>query len=64
MFCLPKHTAAKKLFSLRFRIVPEVTTPGVTSSVMPRFTNFLVSYGSSNWSQIATRFPARTNLGK
>ena len=41
-----------------------MATPGVTNSVIPRFTSFLVILGSSNWSQMATRLPARTSLGK
>ena len=45
---LPKWTAASQLFSLRSSIVPPTTTPGVTSSVMPRLTSFLVSLGSSS----------------
>ena len=36
----------------------------VTSSVMPRFTSFFVNFGSSNWSQMATRLPARISLGR
>ena len=39
-------------------------TPGVTSSVIPRLTSFLVIFGSSSWSHIATRLPARTSLGR
>ena len=60
----PKCTAAKKLFSLLLNTLSFIATPGVTSSVMPRFTNVLVSFGSSNWSHIATRRPARINLGR
>ena len=41
-----------------------MATPGVTSSVMPRFTSFFVSFGSSNWSQMATRLPALISLGR
>ena len=43
---------------------PLMETPGVTSSVMPRFTSFFVNFGSSNWSQMATRLPARISLGR
>jgi hypothetical protein len=60
----PKCTAAKKLFSLLDNTLSEIATPGVTNSVMPRLTNFLANLGSSNWSQIATRYPALTNRGR
>ncbi len=39
-------------------------TPGVTSSVMPRFTSFFVAFGSSSCSQMATRLPARISFGR
>ncbi len=55
----PKLT--KKLVK---RGITELVTPGVTSSVTPRLTSFLVSLGSSSWSQIATRSPARTSFGR
>lgn len=34
----------------------------MTSSVTPRLTSFFVIFGSSSWSQIATRNPARTSF--
>ena len=40
--------AAKKLFSPTLSTDSLVETPGVTNSVTPRFTNFLVLLGSSN----------------
>ena len=58
------HTAARKLFSRWFNTVSVTATPGVTSSVMPRFTSFFVSFGSSSCSQMATRLPARTSFGR
>ena len=61
---LPWCMAARKLFSRCDNTLSFIATPGVTSSVMPRFTNFLVALGSSNCSQMATRLPARTNLGR
>ena len=63
-FDFPKCIDARKLFSLLFSMLSFKDTPGVTISVTPRFTNFLVSLGSSNWSHIATRFPARISLGR
>ena len=41
-----------------------VVLGGVTNSVIPLFTSFFVSFGSSNWSQMATRLPARISFGK
>mgnify|MGYP000064495024 CR=1 FL=1 len=55
---------AKKLFDLDCNTSSFRETPGVTSSVTPRFTMVLVVFGSSNWSQMATRNPAFTSLGK
>ena len=60
----PKWMAARKLFSLLARTLSPKATPGVTNSVMPRFTSFLVSFGSSSWSQMATRCPARMRRGR
>ena len=56
--------AAKKLFSLYESTLSLMATPGVTNSVIPLFTSFFVSFGSSNWSQMATRLPARISFGK
>ena len=61
---LPKCTAARKLLQSLLSTVSLRATPGVTSSVMPRFTSFLVSLGSSSCSQMATRLPARTSFGR
>ena len=61
---LSKCTEAKKLFSRFSRMLSFMETPGVTSSVIPRFTIFLVSFGSSSCSQMATLCPALTNFGK
>ena len=55
---------AKKLLVLDCKTSSFIETPGVTSSVTPRFTMVLVIFGSSSWSQIATRSPALTNFGK
>ena len=60
----PKCTAARKLFSRPSSTVSCMATPGVTSSVIPLFTRVFVSFGSSSWSQMATRRPARTSFGR
>ena len=54
----------KKLLDFALRISSFKATPGVTNSVTPLLTMVLVCFGSSSWSQIATRFPAFTNFGK
>ena len=60
----PTWMAARKTRSRSSSGIVEVLTPGVTSSVMPRFTSFLVSLGSSSCSQMATRRPALTSFGR
>ena len=45
-------------------LVVQDVVPRVTSSVIPRLTGFFVSLGSSSWSQMATRLPALTSLGR
>ena len=52
---LSRCTQARKLFSLCSSTFSFSAIPGVTSSVMPRFTIFFVSLGSSSCSQMATR---------
>ena len=64
MAFLPKKIDAKKLFVLECKTSSFIETPGVTNSVTPLLTIVLVIFGSSNWSQIATRRPAFTNFGK
>ena len=49
-----KCSAAKKLLLLCSSSLSLVATPGVTNSVTPLFTIPFASFGSSNWSQIAT----------
>ena len=53
---------AKKLFLDWSNTSSFNATPGVINSVTPRLTIFFVFLGSSNCSQIATRFPAFTNF--
>ncbi|CAI8326205.1 MAG: Uncharacterised protein [Flavobacteriaceae bacterium] len=62
--CLPRLIAAKKLLVLGDNTSSIIAKPGVISSVTPLFTIFLVSFGSSNWSQIATLKPDLTSLGR
>ena len=57
-------TAASQLFSRASRTWSFRATPGVTISVTPRLTMVLVVLGSSSWSHTATRWPARTSLGR
>ena len=49
-----KVSPAMKLCSFCSRSCSLNATPGVTSSVIPRLTIFLVSFGSSSWSHTAT----------
>jgi len=60
----PKYTAAKNVFSLFAKILSLYEIPGVTSSITPRLTIFLVVLGSSSCSHTATRSPARTSFGR
>ena len=60
----PKHTDARNVFSLLASMLSPSATPGVTSSITPRLTSPLTCLGSSSCSQMATRSPARTSLGR
>src|SRR5690606_31827953 len=64
MYFLSKYTEQRKLLDFDTNTSSLSATPGVTNSVTPRFTMVLVCLGSSSWSQMATRSPAFTNLGK
>ena len=64
MSALLKNTDARKMLHLVSEEYSLYETPGVTSSMTPRFTRNFVFLGSSNCSQMATRCPALTNLGR
>ena len=53
-----------ELLDLELKTSSFIETPGVTNSVTPLLTMVLVIFGSSSWSQMATRSPALTNFGK
>jgi len=54
-------TAQRKLFSSE-PSCESAAVPGVTTRVTSRRTSFLVSLGSSTWSQMATLYPLRMSL--
>ncbi len=55
-------SAASRFSSFPSSRSGSVTVPGVTTRVTSRLTSPLASAGSSTWSQIATRSPARSSL--